>query len=214
MVFQSSLASDALHGGAAGHTRDSSYVVLDETNERILHLLAHRGRSPMSALAGAVGRTESTVRERVATLQRRGIILGYEARIDWALAGFPLLVLIDAYCPPGLAGEVATRLQHIPNVVQAGITTGSPNVWASIRARDTSDVRKQLGLLASTPLVNVHARITVEQLVTERPPLAALAAAPSGGLPPYDPLAARPIGTRRLAIHHGKVEEALVHAHA
>lgn len=191
----------------------SGSMFLDETNERILQLLAHRGRSPMSAIADAVGRTESTVRERVTALERRGVLLGYEARIDWALAGFPLLMMVDAYCPPDLTSEVAGRLLHIPNVVQATITTGSPNVWASLRARDTADVRKQLALVSAVqPLSDVRARITVEHLVPQRPPLAAPASTRDGALPVYNPLAARQIGAERVAIQHGRVEEAMTHA--
>jgi Lrp/AsnC family transcriptional regulator, leucine-responsive regulatory protein len=197
-----------------GYARDSSCITLDETNEGILHLLAREGRSTMRDIADAVGRSESTVRERVSALEMRGVVMGYQARIDWTLAGLPLLVTIQAYCPPGRSTEVAGQLHRIPHLVQAVVTTGSPNVLASARVRDIHDLRKVLGLFASTALVNVEARITLESLVAERQPLHALKAAPEAQFPLHASVGVQSVHARGIGLHHERMGEELVHARA
>lgn len=164
MIIQATPGRPTIQEGPGSHIR------MDRASEQLLHLLAQRGRVPARELADRVGLSESSVRERVSALELRGLVMGYEARIDWALAGLPMVVLIEGYCPPGRAGEVAGQLNRIPNVVQAMCTTGAPNVFAVVRARDTHDVRKLFGLLAATSLVNVGARIMLERLVVERQP--------------------------------------------
>lgn len=154
---------------------------LDDTNLAILRLLALRGRSPMREVASQVGRLESTVRERVAALERRGVVRGYEARIEWGLVGLPLLVLVQGSCTTDCCEQVARQLRSLPNVVQAFATTGSPNVFAMMRARDMADVRRAMETLAGGPLERLDVRVAMDALVPERQPTDSL---PPLRLPP------------------------------
>ncbi len=201
--------------GQGATTRDLGYVTLDETNEKIIQLLARQGRSTMQDIADTVGRSESTVRERVATMEKRGIVIGYEARIDWALVGLPVLVLFEGDCPPGRTGEVAGHLHKIPNVIHAMVTTGSPNVVALVRARDLQEVNSVRVRLASTGIVNLAARISLEALVTERPPIQTLTSdARESSRQSVAPLASQALPARGLLGHQAMTEAEFVRANA
>lgn len=136
----------------------------------ILEMLVHRGRSTMREIADAVGRTESTVRDRVAGMEMRGVVIGYEARVDWGLVGLPVTVMVEAYCPPDKFPLVTQALNRIHSVVHSVATTGSRNVFAIARTRDMDEVRKLLGELAGAGLLDVHTSIALESLVDERQP--------------------------------------------
>lgn len=199
--------------GLSAGPRVSGPAALDETNHRILQLLAQNGRSTMQDIASAVGRSESTVRERLGTMERRGIVMGYEAKIDWALVGLPLLVLFEGNCPPGLSGVVADQLCKVPNVIYAMVTTGIPNVVALVRARDIQEVNILRVRLASSGLSDVEARISLEPLVTERQPIQALSSEGRTERPQeLGSLPARPAPTRLLLSTEGASEKGLVRA--
>jgi DNA-binding Lrp family transcriptional regulator len=52
---------------------------IDEVNLQILRLLQSNGRMSLAELAVTVGRSESTVRERVNSLELDGFLMGYQA---------------------------------------------------------------------------------------------------------------------------------------
>src|SRR5438067_16662 len=83
---------------------------MDETNLRILQLLQKNARMSLTDLAQAVGRSESTVRERVTALELGGFLKGYEARVDWDQAGLPALAIMHARCDMNRIAEVAKQL--------------------------------------------------------------------------------------------------------
>lgn len=150
---------------------------LDITNQAILRLLAQQGRSSMREVALGVGRLEGTVRERVAALERRGVVTGYEARIEWGLVGLPLLVVVQGSCAADRFEAVASQLRGLPNVLQALTMTGTPNVVVMMRARDMHAVRQALETLSRGPLEGLDVRVAIDRLVPERQPLEALAGA-------------------------------------
>ena len=156
-------------------------LLMDETNRNILTLLTSQGRSTIRGIADRVGRTESTVRERVACLERHGIVTGYRARVDWGLAGFPLLALFEGRCDPANVDALAQRLGQMPNVDCALATTGVRNLTLLVRTRDGSHAVQVLRHLAQAPVAELHVRFTLLELVAERQPRpAGMTQAPAG----------------------------------
>ena len=192
------------------HEGSTSPIRMDRISVHLLHVLSQQGRISARKLADNVGLSESAVRERVGSLERQGVVMGYEARVDWALAGLPLLVLIEGYCPAGIVGDIARQLRQIPNVVQAMVTTGAPNVLAVARARDTQDVRDLSCLLAATSLVDVAVSITLEPLVARRQPRLASEALQTAHA--RSPAPSTPMGQHGAL--HPSFKEGLLHADA
>ncbi len=145
---------------------------MDETNLQILHLLQKNARTTITDLALAVGRSESTVRERVTALEIGGYLAGYEARVDWDIAGLPALAMIQARCDVSRIDAVAKQLAAIPNVTRALLMTGSKPVVVLMRVRDMSHLQSILTQhIGPGDLTDVDIQIALQSLVERRPPV-------------------------------------------
>lgn len=146
-------------------------VRMDETNIHILQLLQENGRMTVTDVAKAVGRSESTVRERIASLESAGVLLRYEARVDWSQAGLPAVAVLRARCDLAKIPDVARQLAGIPNVIRALITTGPKPVLVLMRVRDLQQLHSILREhVAPGCLTDIEAEIAMESLVDRRPP--------------------------------------------
>ena len=144
---------------------------MDETNIRILQLLQSNARMTVADLAKAVGRSESTVRERIGSMEMAGVLLRYEARVDWAQAGLPATAVLRARCDLAKLPEVAKELSAIPNVIRALVMTGNKPILVLMRVRDVQHLHTILrDHVASGALRDVEAEIALESLVERRPP--------------------------------------------
>ncbi|MCA1818520.1 MAG: Lrp/AsnC family transcriptional regulator [Thermoplasmatota archaeon] len=146
-------------------------VRIDDTNLKLLQLLQRNGRMTMTELAGAVGRSESTVRERVTALELAGFLQGYQARVDWSAVGLPASAVIRARCDINRIPEVAKQLANIPHVTRAMLLTGPKPVMAILRVRDIQHLHSILReRLANGILSDIEAEVAMESLVETRPP--------------------------------------------
>lgn len=159
--------------------------VLDDVNRAILDGMAHA--DPLDMLAQRASCAPAMVHNRVAAMERSGIITGYVARIDWERLGLPLTVMVAASCPPGAYAVVAARLAAMPQVVDAALSTGRLNLEILLRARDMGDVRRLMVAIGQPPVTNVDTRIRLTGL-HERASVAALEPAADASAPPASPV--------------------------
>lgn len=158
-------------------------VKIDETNLQILQLLQRDGRMTHAALAQAVGRSESTVRERVAALEMDGYLLGYEARVDWAKAGLPRLAILRASLGSKQPAEMGRLLAAIPNVTEVLMVTGKNPLRVTLRVRDVNDLDHVMRTrIAPLELQDVEVQIVMQNLVDRRPPALLGATRETGGM--------------------------------
>lgn len=147
-------------------------VRLDDTNLRILQLLQQNARMTTAEMARAVNRSESTVRERLQSLETTGALRGYEARVDWNELGLATLVVIQARCPLNRLQAVADQLAAIPNLTRAMLLTGPKPIFAMFRVRDLAQLQSILkDRIASGDLTDVETQVVIEELVDRRPPV-------------------------------------------
>ncbi len=120
-------------------------------------------------LAQAVGRSESTVRERMVGLEREGLLRGYHADVDWSRAGLPASVVVHARCDLSQLPEIGRSLASIPNVTSASLVTGDMPILAHLQVRDMQHLRDILQ--RSLPgLIAPEAKVVLEPLVQQRAP--------------------------------------------
>lgn len=143
---------------------------LDEVNLRILALLQRNARMSLTELAAAVGRSETVVRERVTVLELRGVLRGYEARVDWGMAGLPCVAIVRATCDIGRIGDVAARLAAIPNVTRVLMITGAKPIMATVAVRDLPHLQSLLGgPFSEAGMRDVDVEMMLQSLVDQRP---------------------------------------------
>jgi DNA-binding Lrp family transcriptional regulator len=118
---------------------------LDATDLAILRLLAEDARLSVRKLALGVGMSPPAVADRIARLERSGVILGYRAEINRAALGYPLVVYIGLVAVQGAnQEEVLRRLAAMPEVEDVHVVTGPKDLLVRLRLRDHRDLRDAL----------------------------------------------------------------------
>ncbi len=142
---------------------------LDTTNRKILEVLTRDARISYADLARAVGRAESTVRERVGALERRGVIKGYQAVVDTTEVGLTARGIVRASFDLRNIKELERALQSIPQVRRVVLSTGAHPLLMEIAANDLMDFEHILEeRLAPLELSNVETDLFVREIVPER----------------------------------------------
>ena len=85
---------DARHGPTV-RTRVTSLSGVEDTDRKILRLLAADGRMSFTDLGKATGLSTSAVHQRVKRLEQRGLIQGYGATVDHDQIGLPLTAFVS-----------------------------------------------------------------------------------------------------------------------
>ncbi len=118
---------------------------MDAIDRHILTTLQSDGRTSNAEIARQVGMAPSAVLERIRKLESRGMIRGYEARLDPPQLGLGLLAFIFARAQeePGSI-DAAHRLAELPEVLEVHHIAGEDCYVAKVRAADTQSLADTL----------------------------------------------------------------------
>lgn len=184
-------------------------VQLDGTNLRLLELLQDDARTSIIDLARAVDRAESTVRERIAALERDGVLRGYRAVVEPEKLGYRVRAIVRCGGDRARIGELAKKLTAIPQVIRVDVTTGARPLCFEVMAESLARLEQvlqeriaPLGLEA--PEVDVVLRCTLPL----RPP--AIHGAPVAIQSPAEPAEGEPAVLQRTARAPEAAKAALV----
>ena len=133
-----------LSGLADVASRPSSAVRLDDTDRRILALLADDARLSQRALARELRMSPPAIGERLARLERAGVIRGYRVDIDWAALGYVTGYLAVTAMEGADQSEIMRSLHLFPEVQDIAVITGSMDMLARVRVRDYTHLRQFL----------------------------------------------------------------------
>ena len=117
---------------------------LDELDKEILHLLQidARNTSPVD-MAEQLPVTDTTIRNRIEDMEDRGIIEGYEPRINYEQAGFPLRVKFICTAPIQERSSLAEKALELANVVQVEeMLTARENVRILVVTREAEELNQ------------------------------------------------------------------------
>jgi Lrp/AsnC family leucine-responsive transcriptional regulator len=107
---------------------------VEETNRKIISLLARDGRMSFTELARRTGLSVSAAQQRVRRLEERGLISGYSALIRAEAAGLPLTAFVsikpfDAAAPD----DAPERLSHLTAIEACYSVAGEENYILKVR---------------------------------------------------------------------------------
>lgn len=119
--------------------------MIDEMDRRILSLLQQDARLPNAEIARRVGMAPSATLERLRKLEERGVIQGYEVRLDPRKLGLGLTAFIYVKAQDK-QGELETgeKLKQHPNVLEVHHIAGEDCYLVKVRATDTEDLGRLL----------------------------------------------------------------------
>ena len=112
--------------------------MIDEMDRRILSLLQQDARLPNAEIARRVGMAPSATLERLRKLEERGVIQGYELRLDPKKLGLGVTAFIFIRAQEK-AAEIDTgeRLAQHPNVLEVHHIAGEDCYLVKVRVPDT-----------------------------------------------------------------------------
>jgi Lrp/AsnC family transcriptional regulator, leucine-responsive regulatory protein len=120
-------------------------VTVDDLDLALLRALATDGRQSQRSLAKAVGLSAPAVADRLARLERSGVIRGYRADIDWAALGVGVVVYLAVTAGAGMdLSEIIGEIRVLPEAETMSVVTGSLDLLVRLRVRDHDHLRELL----------------------------------------------------------------------
>lgn len=116
---------------------------LDEVDHHILDILIDNTRTPFTDIAKKLQISAGTVHVRVKKMEEAGIITGSSLSIDYKKLGYAFIAYVGVFLQKTSQTKfVLERINEIPFVTVAHVTTGKFNIFCKIRAKDTEHAKQ------------------------------------------------------------------------
>lgn len=116
---------------------------LDETDHHILDMLIENTRTPFTDIAKKLNISAGTVHVRVKKMEEAGIIIGSSLTLDYKKLGYSFIAYVGIFLQKTSQTQfVLERINEIPYVTVAHVTTGKFNIFCKIRAKDTTHAKE------------------------------------------------------------------------
>jgi DNA-binding Lrp family transcriptional regulator len=105
-----------------------------ETDSRLIALLKANAREPVASLARKLNLARSTVQERIARLEREGVIRGYTAILSEESEARRLRAVVMIAADPRQADRIGAELKRMPEVRALSAVSGAYDMMAIVEA--------------------------------------------------------------------------------
>ncbi len=143
---------------------------MEETDRKILTLLAADGRMSFTDLGKATGLSTSAVHQRVKRLEKRGLIKGYGASIDHDQLGLPLTAFVSVTpIDPAEPDDYPLRLADIAEIESCWSVAGEESYILKARVPTPVDLEELLARIRSVANVSTRTTIVLSTPYENRP---------------------------------------------
>ena len=143
---------------------------VEDTDRRILGLLAADGRMSFTDLGKATGLSTSAVHQRVKRLEQRGLITGYGATVNHDELGLPLTAFISITpIDPSQPDDYPDRLRGIPEIESCWSVAGDESYILKIRVATPSDLEDLVARIRAAANVSTRTTIVLSTPYENRP---------------------------------------------
>src|SRR5262245_52360995 len=126
-----------------------SAKLLDETGWRLLQELRRNARLSYAELGRRVGLSLPSVTERVRKMEEAGIITGYQAQVDLARLGMPVLAIVHLRSIGGQSCQQAVaRVTEIPETLECYRVTGDDSIIVKVAATSLDHLARVIDQLS------------------------------------------------------------------
>lgn len=120
-------------------------VDVDDFDLALLRALASDARQSQRALGRRIEMSAPAVADRLARLERGGVIRGYRVDIDWAALGYPMVVYVAVTAGAGMdLSEIIKAIRALPEAEAMSVVTGGLDLLVRFRVRDHAHLRELL----------------------------------------------------------------------
>jgi Lrp/AsnC family transcriptional regulator for asnA, asnC and gidA len=143
---------------------------LDETDHHILDMLIENTRTPFTDIAKKLQISAGTVHVRVKKMEEAGIIIGSSLTLDYKKLGYSFIAYVGVFLLKTSQTQfVLERINEIPFVTVAHVTTGKFNVFCKIRAKDTSHAKDIIYLIDDIDgVTRTETMISLEESINDK----------------------------------------------
>ncbi|MDG1715560.1 AsnC family transcriptional regulator [Lacinutrix sp.] len=121
---------------------------LDEIDHQILDMLIDNTRVPFTDIAKKLLISAGTVHVRVKKMEDASIIKGSSLKLDYKKLGYSFIAYVGVFLQNTSQTKfVLERINEIPFVTVAHVTTGKFNIFCKIRARNTEHAKDVIFML-------------------------------------------------------------------
>ena len=143
---------------------------VEDTDRRILALLASDGRMSFTDLGKATGLSTSAVHQRVKRLEQRGLITGYGATVNHDELGLPLTAFISITpIDPSQPDDYPDRLREIAEIESCWSVAGEESYILKIRVATPADLEDLVARIRAAANVSTRTTIVLSTPYENRP---------------------------------------------
>jgi len=103
-----------------------------DSDSRLIALLKANAREPVASLARKLGLARSTVQERIARLEREGVIRGYTTLLSDETEARKLRAVVMIAADPRQADRIGAELKRMPEVRALSAVSGAYDMMAIV----------------------------------------------------------------------------------
>jgi Lrp/AsnC family leucine-responsive transcriptional regulator len=140
---------------------------LDPTNLRLLAELQSDARVSQAELGRRVGLSAPAVAERLARLEREGVVTAYRAEVDPRALGYAFGAVLRIRPAPRQIPRVADVARDTPEVVECHRVTGEDCFWMKLHVRSVEHLEQVIDRF--TPYGQTTTSIIQSSPVPRRP---------------------------------------------
>jgi len=143
---------------------------IDEIDHQILDMLIENTRIPFTDIAKKLVISAGTVHVRVKKMEDAGIIQGSSLTLDYKKLGYSFIAYVGLFLNNTSQTQfVLERINNIPFVTVAHITTGKFNIFCKIRAKNTTHAKEVIFMLDDIEGVyRTETMISLEESINDK----------------------------------------------
>ena len=127
---------------------------MDQLDRDILAALRKNARTPVSAIATALGTARPTVQHRITRMQNAGVITGYTITVGPGATTTPVRAVMAIAVEGGVARDVVRDLHSRPCVIAVHSTNGKWDIIAELQAESLEDFDRELNSIRALPRIS------------------------------------------------------------
>ena len=137
-----------------------NFRTIDDVDHKILVILQEKARVPNAEVARQIGMAPSAVLERIRKLEERGIIEGYEVRLNPREFGQGLTAFVHVVVKRDDLGKLAEALTRISGVQEVHQVAGEDGYLLKLRVSSNAELgmilRDELSALGEVQLTRTN----------------------------------------------------------
>jgi len=144
---------------------------VEDIDRQIVGLLAGDGRMSFTDLARETGLSVSAVHQRVRRLQKRGVVKGYTAVLDYEAIGLPLTAFVSIKpIDPSAPDDASEKLAHLDEIEACHSVAGEESYILKVRVTSPFALEELLQQIRAAANVSTRTTVVLSTPYEGRPP--------------------------------------------